>query len=89
MSINVEMSGGSLVVQHYVEEINEPDHLRLVSISALFTPTGRTTVGVIWGLSIKKIDDHTCEFTKRRLQLLDAGADGRPRQTRNSGGALS
>jgi len=63
MSINVEVIGGSLMVQHYVEEIGQPDHLRLVSTSDLFTPTGRTTIGVIWDLSVKKIDDETCEFT--------------------------
>ena len=33
MSINVEILGGSLMVQHYVEEIGQPDHLRLVSTS--------------------------------------------------------
>ena len=39
------------------------DHLRLVSTSDVFTPTGRTKIGVIWDLSVKKIDDKTCEFT--------------------------
>ena len=63
MSINVEILGGSLMVQHYVEEIGKPDHLRLVSTSDIFTPTGRTKVGVIWDLSVKKIDEKTCEFT--------------------------
>jgi hypothetical protein len=63
MSINVEVLGGSLMVQHYVEEIGQPDHLRLVSNSDVFTPTGRVKIGVIWDLSVKKIDDHTCEFT--------------------------
>jgi hypothetical protein len=63
MSINVEILGGSLMVQHYMEEIGEPHHLRLISNSDLFTPTGRTKVGVIWDLSVKKIDDKTCEFT--------------------------
>jgi hypothetical protein len=63
MSINVEVIGGSLMVQHYVEEIGKPDHLRLVSNSDVFTPTGRTKIGVIWDLSVKKIDDKTCEFT--------------------------
>ena len=37
MSINVEAIGGSLIVQHYVEEIGRPDHLRLVSDSDVFT----------------------------------------------------
>src|SRR5262245_8358147 len=63
MSINVEAIGGSLMVQHYVEEIGQPDHLRLVSESDVFTPTGRTKIGVIWDLQVKRIDDETCEFT--------------------------
>ena len=63
MSINVEVIGGSLMVQHFVEEVGQPGHLRLVSTSDLFTPAGRTTIGVIWDLSVKKIDDETCEFT--------------------------
>src|SRR5437899_3962443 len=62
MSINVEILGGSLMVQHYIEEIGEPHHLRLVSDSDVFTPTGRVKIGVIWDLSVKKIDDKTCEF---------------------------
>ena len=62
MSINVEILGGSPMVQHYVEEISSRDHLRLVSSSDVFTPTGRIKVGVIWDLSVKKIDDESCEF---------------------------
>jgi hypothetical protein len=53
----------SLIVQHYIEEIGRPDHLRLVSDSDVFTPTGRTKIAVIWDLRVKKIDDTTCEFT--------------------------
>jgi hypothetical protein len=56
MSINAEILGGNLMVQHYIEEIGQPDHLRLVSDSDVFTPTGRTKIGVIWDLSVKKID---------------------------------
>ena len=63
MSINVEVLGGSMIVQHYVEEIGQPDHLRLVSTSDVFTPTGRTKIGVIWDLAVRRIDDKTCEFT--------------------------
>ena len=63
MSINVEDIGGSVMVQHYVEEIGQADHLRLVSHSDLFTPSGRTKLDVIWDLSVKKRDDNTCEFT--------------------------
>jgi hypothetical protein len=63
MSINVEILGGSMIVEHYVEEVGQPDHLRLVSTSDVFTPTGRTKIGVIWDLAVRKIDDKTCEFT--------------------------
>jgi len=63
MSINVEILGGSLMVQHYVEEIAEPDHLKLASHSDVFTPSGRTKIAVTWDLSVRKIDDNTCEFT--------------------------
>jgi hypothetical protein len=86
MSINVEVLGGSPMVQHYVEEIAEPHHLRLVSSSDIFTPTGRIKVGVIWDLSVKKIDDTTCEFTNEvhstfTPELLDSLAkQGIPRE---------
>jgi hypothetical protein len=63
MSINVEIIGGSLMVQHYVEEVGRPDHLRLVSDSDVFTPSGRTTIRVIWDLRVNRIDDVTCELT--------------------------
>lgn len=65
MSVNVEILGGSLMVQHYVEKLGEPTHLVLESVSDVFTPTGRTTIHVHWELSVKKIDDNTCEFTNR------------------------
>ncbi len=63
MSINVEILGGSLMVQHYVEEISQPEHLRLVSDSDVFAPAGRTKIRVIWDLSVRKIDAERCEFT--------------------------
>ena len=85
MSINVEVIGGSPMVQHYVEEVAEPRHLRLVSNSDVFTPTGRIKVGVIWDLSVKKIDANTCQFTNQvhssfTPELLDSLAkQGIPR----------
>src|ERR1700676_723629 len=44
MSINVEVLGGNPMVQHYVEELAERHHLRLVSSSDVFAPTGRIKV---------------------------------------------
>src|ERR1700675_5150602 len=46
MSINVEILGGSLIVQHYIEEVARPEHLRLGSTSDVLTPSGRTKIGV-------------------------------------------
>ena len=84
MSINVEIIGGSLMVQDYIEEIGQPDHLRLVSESDVFTPTGRTKIDVVWDLAVRKIDDMTCEFTNTiqsfaRSELIDfLGKQGIP-----------
>jgi hypothetical protein len=63
MSINVEVIGGVPMVQHYVETLGEKDHLVLESISDIFTPTGRTTIHVLWELSVKAIDENRSEFT--------------------------
>jgi hypothetical protein len=63
MSINVEVIGGSLMVQHYVERRGERDHLILESVSDVFTPAGRTTINVLWELSVREIDGASCAFT--------------------------
>lgn len=65
MSINVEVIGGTPMVQHYVEKFGEKDHLILESVSDLFTPAGRTTIHVHWELSVRAVDDKSCEFTNR------------------------
>jgi hypothetical protein len=63
VSINVEVIGGTLMVQHYLEEVSEPAHLRLVSESDVFTPSGRTKLGVTWDLRVARVDSSSCEFT--------------------------
>ena len=65
MSINVEIIGGSLMVQHYVEMFGRKDHLILDSESDVFTPIGRTRIHVTWGLSVKEASTGQCEFTNR------------------------
>jgi hypothetical protein len=65
MSINVEVLGGSPMVQHYQEELSEPHHLILTSFSDVFTPTGRIVIHVQWELSVKAISATQCEFTNR------------------------
>ena len=63
MLINVEMIGSALMIQHYVADVATPALCRLVSVSDAFTPNGRTRVQVIWTLSVRRIDDRTCEYT--------------------------
>jgi putative intracellular protease/amidase len=63
MSINVETIGDAFVVQHYVAETYEPYFCRMVSISDSISPAGRTKLKVKWELSVKKIDEQTCEYT--------------------------
>ncbi len=65
MSINVEVIGGSLMVQHYIETLGRKDHLILDSDSDVFTPTGRTSIHVTWELSVTDIGGEKCEFTNR------------------------
>ena len=64
MSINVERIG-SLIVQHYVEEISERRHCRLISVSDTFGPnvTARGQVGVLWEFFVEPIDATKTKFT--------------------------
>lgn len=63
MSINVEEIGGSLLIQHYVAEVHEPHHCRMVSLSDLQTPMGWQKIQVIWDLSVRAVDADRCELT--------------------------
>ena len=65
MSINVEMIGGSLMVQHYVFEVRQPNHCNLVSLSDVQTPTGWSKARVVWDLSVSAIDGGSCRYTNR------------------------
>ncbi len=51
------------MVQHYVEDLGEKHHVRLLSTSDVITPTGRTKSGVVWELSVKRLDAERCELT--------------------------
>lgn len=65
MSINVEMIGTGLVVQHYVAEEATPSYCRMNSISDVFTPLGRTQVNVVWELIAERIDDNRTRYTNK------------------------
>jgi hypothetical protein len=64
MSINVEIIGGSIIVEHYVETLGK-NHLILDSTSDVLTPSGRTTIHVTWELSLREVGAGKCEFTNR------------------------
>jgi len=63
VSINVEEVGGTLFIQHYVAEILEPRHCRMVSLSEAQTPDGWQYQQVIWDLSVTALDAHRSTFT--------------------------
>lgn len=79
MSINVETIGDSLLVQHYIGEIAQPHHCRMVSLSDVFGPLGRTTSHVVWELKVEPFDETRSEYvshltataTDELLALLD------------------
>jgi hypothetical protein len=64
MSINVERIG-SLIVQHYIEDIAECRHCRLISLSDTFGPdiTSRGQVNVMWEFFVEAIDAAKTKFT--------------------------
>jgi hypothetical protein len=63
VSINVERIG-SLIVQHYVEEISERRRCRLISLSDTFGPdiAARGQVGVRWEFSVEPIGATKAKF---------------------------
>ncbi|MDX6657782.1 MAG: hypothetical protein QOH62_2575 [Solirubrobacteraceae bacterium] len=65
MWINVELIGDSLLIQHYLGEITDIHHCRMVSTSDVFSPQGRTTWHVVWDLSVEQLDDQNCEYVNQ------------------------
>jgi hypothetical protein len=72
MSINVEHVG-NLMVQHYVEDISEQSHCRLVSLTDSIGPdiASRTKVTVIWSFTAEAVDANTTKFTNN-VEVLTA-----------------
>lgn len=65
MSINVEMIGSGLVVQHYVAEQTGKTYCRMNSISDVFTANGRMQVNVVWELSAEAIGGGRSRYTNK------------------------
>ncbi|WP_089100409.1 hypothetical protein [Streptomyces hyaluromycini] len=66
MSVNVEQVG-NLMVQHYVEDIAERSHCRLVSLSDSIGPDigARVKLTVIWEFTAEAVDTGTTRFINR------------------------
>ncbi|MGU3293196.1 hypothetical protein [Williamsia sp. M5A3_1d] len=62
MSINVENIGGYLVIQHYVAEVHDRDHCRMVSLSDVQTPQGWIKIHATWELQTVRVDDQHSEL---------------------------
>jgi hypothetical protein len=70
MSINVEVVGGTLLIQQYVGEVFEPHLCRMVSLSDVFPASGgRTQTKVVWTLSVEPLDENRCRFVNRVMSL--------------------
>lgn len=65
VSVNVEQIAGVLIIQHYVAEILEPHHTRLVSISETQSPGGWQTVEVVWDITVTALGAGRATFTNR------------------------
>ena len=63
-SVNVESVGGHFAVQHYMEEISEPNHLKLVSerTDAWFFHFFHIQPRVTWQMKLIPTSDNTCKF---------------------------
>ncbi|GAB2629793.1 ester cyclase [Prescottella soli] len=65
LAIGVETFGDALMIHHFVGEVTEPHHCRLVSTSEAVAAEGRTTVEVIWELRAEPTADGRCAVTDR------------------------
>jgi hypothetical protein len=63
ISINVELVGPGLMVQHWTEEIAEKQHSYLASISDMFVQGERAVVQLTWDMTVKPLSKTSCEFT--------------------------
>jgi hypothetical protein len=63
VSINVEMIGPALMVQHWTEDVAENEHSRLVSRSDMFAQQHGAKLQLVWDMVVKPLSVSSCEFT--------------------------
>ena len=62
-SVNVEIVGGNLLVQHYVAEVKEPDYVKMVTYSDLWLmKLVHVVVKVTWEMRLISVSDSECKF---------------------------
>ncbi len=79
--LSLERIGESLLFEHYVEDISEAHHCRVVSVSDLLNDQlGQTTINVTWELAVEPADRGGVWFTNRVIahttDALEALLDG-------------
>jgi hypothetical protein len=68
MSINIERIGETLLFEHYVEDISEAHHCRVVSVSDFLNDRlGQATINVTWELLAEPAEHAGVTFTNRVL----------------------
>ncbi|WP_430333303.1 ester cyclase [Rhodococcus sp. ACT016] len=72
LAIGVETIGDALMIHHFVGEVTEPHHCRMVSTSDAVAAQGRTTLEVIWELRAEPTADGRCAVTDR-LAVVPTG----------------
>jgi hypothetical protein len=65
ISVDVELVGGRLLAHYCVERLARRNHLILESVSDLVTPTGRTTMRILWEASVASIGANRSALTSR------------------------
>ena len=66
-SVNLEVVGGTFMVQHYIEQVAQRDHVVGFSPNTTFflTDTDCVFAQITWELKVARIDDKSCELTCR------------------------
>lgn len=66
-SVNLEVVGGTFMVQHYVEQVAQRDHVVGFSPNTTFflSDTDCVFAQITWELKVARIDDKSCELTCR------------------------
>ena len=66
-SVNLEVVGGTFMVQHYVEKVADRDHVVGFSPNTTFflNDTDCVFAQITWELKVAKLDDKSCELTCR------------------------